>query len=179
MALLSVSQYAARTGKDTGNIRRMLASGRLKGTKIGNQWVIDEETVYPDDNRLKNGECRNWRQRVSFNSNKELSQTVRQMVEDLKKIYGSHLSSVILYGSYARGDQTDESDVDIALLLSPGHDKKMYDAMIDCVSGRELECGKVLSVIDIDIDKYEEWKDVLPFYKNVRKEGIVLWKKAG
>lgn len=51
----------------------------------------------------------------------------------------------------------------------------MHDAMIECVSERELECDRVLSVVDIEMDKYDLWKDTLPFYKNIEKEGIVLW----
>lgn len=74
------------------------------------------------------------------------------------------------------GTQSDESDVDIALILVGKPEKNMTDAMIDCVSSYELVCGKVLSVIDIDLEKYSQWKDVLPFYKNIQKEGIVLWK---
>ena len=42
----------------------------------------------------------------------------------------------------------------------------------------ELEYGKVLSVLCIDYDKFAEWKDVLPFYKNIRKDGVVLWQAA-
>ncbi len=34
-----------------------------------------------------------------------------------KKIYGTHLSKIILYGSYARGDFRPDSDVDIMILL--------------------------------------------------------------
>lgn len=36
---------------------------------------------------------------------------------EIQKIYGLHLKSVILYGSYARGDYTPESDVDIMILV--------------------------------------------------------------
>lgn len=44
-----------------------------------------------------------------------------QYLLEVKKIYGTHLKSVILYGSYARGDYTSDSDIDIMLLvdLSP------------------------------------------------------------
>lgn len=38
---------------------------------------------------------------------------VMQYVELLSKIYGDHLKTVILYGSYARGDYTEDSDIDI------------------------------------------------------------------
>ena len=40
-----------------------------------------------------------------------------QYTEILRKIYGSHLKTVILYGSYARGDYKADSDIDIMILL--------------------------------------------------------------
>lgn len=47
--LLSVSEYAAKTGKDSGNLRKLIAQGRLPAQKIGHQWVIDEDTPLPPD----------------------------------------------------------------------------------------------------------------------------------
>ena len=38
-------------------------------------------------------------------------------VAEIRKIYGSHVKQIILYGSYARGDYTADSDVDIMILL--------------------------------------------------------------
>ena len=37
--------------------------------------------------------------------------------DEIKEVYGCHLKNVILYGSYARGDQNEESDIDIMILL--------------------------------------------------------------
>jgi len=175
---LSVSEYAKLHGKDAGNIRRLLASGRLSGQKVGNQWIIAEDTAYPNDKRETTGKYRNWRKRIALNENKELMNTISDMVVELRSIYGSSIAEIVLYGSYARGTQTEESDVDIAVILVGKPAKEMTNAMIDCVSAHELVCGKVLSVIDIDSEQYNQWKDVLPFYKNIRKEGIVLWKAA-
>jgi len=177
MSLISVTEYSERTGKDPGNIRRMLSAGRLPGVKIGKQWAIEENETYPEDHRVRSGEYRNWRKRTAFNASKEVASTVKRMTGELAEIYGKYLQEVILYGSYARGEQTEESDVDIALILLDGHDREMYDKMIDCVAENELKCNKVLSVIDIDAGKYREWKNVLPFYKNLEREGIVLWKR--
>lgn len=176
MSLVSVTEYSMMTGKDPGTIRKMLASGRLNGSKIGNQWVIEESEVFPDDKRVRSGDYKGWRNYSTFNSNRNLAKTIRSLVKEMRKIYGSHLESVILYGSYARGEQTYESDVDIALKLVPGYNRTQYNRMIDCVAEKELECGKVLSVIDIDSKKYNEWKDIVPFYKNISREGIVLWQ---
>lgn len=33
-------------------------------------------------------------------------------------------------------------------------------------------------ILLIDYDNYQGWKDVIPFYKNVHKEGITLWQAA-
>ena len=172
---LSVTEYAKKTGKDPGNIRRMLASGRLQGEKIGNQWVIPEDSEYPTDKRESSGRYRNWRRRSVLAKNRDLFSSVNKMTGDLSEIYGENLAEIILYGSYARGTQTEESDLDIALILrrKPSHDETSQ--MLDCVSSYELECGKVLSVIDIDEKKYQQWQATLPFYKNIRKEGIPLW----
>ena len=49
--------------------------------------------------------------------------------------------------------------------------------MLECVAKYELDVGKVLSAIEIDNKKYNKWKKILPFYKNINKEGITLWKR--
>ena len=42
----------------------------------------------------------------------------------------------------------------------------------------DLRYDKVFSIIDIQEKNMEKWGSVLPFYQNVQKEGIVLWKAA-
>lgn len=84
---------------------------------------------------------------------------------------------IILYGSVARGTQTEESDVDIAVIVKR-YMKDMHDKMIDLTVELELEYNKVLSVLLIDYDNFREWEDVLPFYKNMKKDGIMLWSAA-
>ena len=106
-----------------------------------------------------------------------LSDLIQAMIRDLQSIYGAALEAVVLYGSYARGEQDGDSDVDIALFVSRS-DAACRETMIECVAAYELQEGKVLSVIDILQEKYDRWKDALPFYKNIAKEGIVLWKAA-
>ncbi len=178
MSLISVTEYAMKNNKDPGNIRRFLAEGRLQGMKIGKQWVLDEDTQYPADQRVVSGLYKNSRKKRYFNSDKILASSVGEMIKELRGIYGSLLFQVILYGSYARGDKTEESDVDIALLIEGRVDPEMTEKMLVCVARRELECGKVLSVVDIDSKKYSEWSDTLPFYRNIKKEGIVLWTRS-
>ena len=176
--MLSVTEYAAATGKDPGNIRRMLAEGRLEGCKIGKQWVISSDSPYPADRREKTGKYKGWRKMIHINSNKTLKKAIRGLIEDMVHIYGDTLLRIVLYGSYARGNQTEESDVDIALILREEPSPEKTVKMTNAAAERELESDKVLSVIDIQASKYDYWKNVSPFYKNIEKEGIVLWKEA-
>lgn len=101
----------------------------------------------------------------------------QKLVPGLVNIFQQSVISIILYGSVAKGIQTSESDVDIAVIVN-GHTKDMHEQMIDFVVDLELEYNKVLSVLLIDCDKFAEWGNVMPFYKNVKKEGIVLWTAA-
>ena len=103
---------------------------------------------------------------------------LKKLVPGLLTIYGDLLVSIILYGSTARGTQTDESDVDIAVIMKNGATKEMYDQMLDLVVDLELECAKVLSVVRIDYDKFREWENVMPYYRNIKKDGVVLWQAA-
>ena len=45
------------------------------------------------------------------------NEILKKYVEDVHKIYGERLKSVILYGSYARGDFGPNSDIDIMILV--------------------------------------------------------------
>lgn len=175
----TVTEYAKLTGKDPGNIRRLLAYGKLAGEKFGKQWMIPKDTPYPADGRIKSGNYRNWRKRPDvWHSNPILIKALLQMSSDLSKVYGDYLVKIVLYGSYARGEQTAESDVDIALFLKNGNTEKMHDEMTDIVVDYELNQGVTLSVVPIEYEQYQAWNKALPFYQNIDKEGLILWKAA-
>ena len=95
----------------------------------------------------------------------------------LQEIFGNVLERIILYGSVARGTQTAESYIDIAVIVRR-YTEDMHEKMIDLTVDLELEYNKVLSVLLIDYDNFREWEDVLPFYKNMKKDGIMLWSAA-
>ena len=175
----TVSQYAEIIGKDPGNIRRMLISGVLEGEKVGNQWLIPKSTDYPKDRRVKSGEYRNWRQRVKLNSKyPKLLEKLTEMCDSFSSIYGDYIAEIVLYGSYARGQETDESDIDMALILKEKQTEEQYDKMTDVIVDYQLDLGVTLSVISFEQREYAEWRNSLPFYRNIAKEGIVLWKNV-
>ncbi len=110
--------------------------------------------------------------------NPKLMRALGKMCSELHDVFGESMYKVVLYGSYARGEQSPESDVDIALILNGINSENTHDRMVDIVVDYELDLAVTLSVVPIELGQYLEWKNTLPFYKNIDKEGIVLWKAA-
>ena len=100
------------------------------------------------------------------------------LVRGLLDIVSSQTVQIVLFGSVARGTAESESDIDIALFVSERLTSQQEERLSELVVDLNLKYNKVFSVVDIDQQTYLKWRDVTPFYQNVDKEGIVLWKAA-
>ncbi|MGO5442066.1 nucleotidyltransferase domain-containing protein [Faecalimonas sp. LCP19S3_D12] len=94
----------------------------------------------------------------------------------VKAILGKNLRKVILYGSYARGDYNDNSDVDIMILttLTDSEIEKVETKIFDLAFDYEMEYGIEISVVIKNEEHFNYWLGALPFYNNIQKEGILL-----
>ena len=101
---------------------------------------------------------------------------VYQFSEDVKRILGDKLTKIIVYGSYARGDYREDSDVDIMILtkLSEEEIRAIKNDIYDLAFEVEMSTGIELSPIIKNEEQYEYWVDTLPFYRIVRDEGGVV-----
>ncbi len=103
-----------------------------------------------------------------------------QYLSEVQKIYGAHLKSVILYGSYARGDYTPDSDVDIMLLVDLVAEEA--DVYSDALSelGYEYNVNYNIWVMPVvkNLQHFKQWVAAYPFYTNVQKEGVTLYESA-
>ena len=118
-------------------------------------------------------------ERSSYGRNNVLTgQMIHEIVGGSRAALGKKLLSVVLYGSVARGDNDSESDIDIALFVAEKLDREEDRAVVRCFSDLCMEYDMVFSPMDIERRKFEEWKDILPYYQNISKEGIVLWAAA-
>ncbi|PYU20599.1 MAG: hypothetical protein DMG30_20565 [Acidobacteria bacterium] len=63
-----------------------------------------------------------------------ITHLLKELKEALQGIYGSRLRGLYLYGSYARGDEVAESDVDVLVVLEQ---ITSYGAEIDFVSDHD------------------------------------------
>ena len=101
-----------------------------------------------------------------------------ELVRGLLSVLPAQLDRIVLYGSAARGTAGPDSDIDIAVFVSDRLSPQQQDALSDLIVDLNLEYDKVFSVVDIDHQTYLKWREVTPFYQNVDREGIVLWKAA-
>lgn len=106
-----------------------------------------------------------------------VQELLKPYIEEIKKLYGDKLHSVILYGSYARNEQTPESDIDIMIFLNMTEEElvpyreKLGEITYDFNWDHDTD----IEPIQKSISQFNYWAKVFPFYSNVRKEGVTLY----
>ncbi len=109
---------------------------------------------------------------------KKVESIIQEFINKVNEILGTRVKKIILYGSYARGDYRENSDVDIMILtdLSDSEIIEYRDKVSDIAFDIEFDHNfdVMLSPLVKNIDKFNYWLEALPFYINVEKEGVVL-----
>jgi predicted nucleotidyltransferase len=105
-----------------------------------------------------------------------LHKITSRVIRAAKDNLGEKLDKVILYGSYARGDCDDESDIDIMVLADIPHAEasRISSEINEAVGDFGLEYGFLVSIHVTDSVTFYRFIDDLPFYMNVAREGVVL-----
>ncbi len=99
-----------------------------------------------------------------------------RVYNNIHEIIGEPLQEVFLFGSYARGDYDSESDIDIAVIIDLDREalKKYQNELIQMASEYSLNEDVLLSVCCIPKKEFEEYREALPFYRNIYSEGVRL-----
>ena len=107
-----------------------------------------------------------------------ISTIIDEFVKGVNEILGDRVKKITLYGSYARGDYDKSSDIDIMILTDLNDNEileyreKILDYAYDIEWNNNFDI--VVSPLIKNIDKYNKRIDVIPFYMNIQKEGVII-----
>ena len=113
-----------------------------------------------------------------YNVPENIDSVLKTFIVGVQEMLREHLKKIILYGSYARGDYNESSDIDIMILTDingkelENKEFEMWNLAYDLEYDYHFKIH--LSPILINMDTFNSWLDVKPFYMNVQKEGVVL-----
>lgn len=103
----------------------------------------------------------------------QLDNISQQISQSYRHVYGDSIVAIYLYGSYARDNYDEKSDIDItAIVRGDRLDlqrklRQIWDVSADI----GLENDVIVSPTVIPFDEYERYKHTLPYYMNIWKEG--------
>lgn len=107
--------------------------------------------------------------------NRKIPLKIRKLMKEFKaglvRIYGGRLKGVYLYGSYARGDYRQGSDVDVMILLK---DYKDYfeELRRSTELASDLSLKYEVTVSRLIIKEIQWHESVMPVVRNIHKDGV-------
>jgi len=104
----------------------------------------------------------------------ELQKRYQRAVDEFMKrvldTYRTRIESIILFGSVARGEAKEDSDIDI-LIVTKQEDFRLRRALIGIAFDILLSTGENISVKTLSKDEFERQKN-FSFMKNVISTGV-------
>lgn len=104
----------------------------------------------------------------------EVRTIIAQLRESLASIFPHEQFDVILFGSYARNDADDGSDIDVMFLVDSSRQtiREKHWQIGEAAAEVLMDFGIVVSPIVENRAYYHANADLLPFFKNVQREGM-------
>lgn len=109
----------------------------------------------------------------------DLAKVLQELATQIQQLLGDKLYKIVLFGSYARGDNTEWSDVNILVLtnMSPQENNAIFHELNKIFSRLGLEYDILLSLCLIDKVSYDSRKEFHNFYQNIEKDSVVLYEE--
>ena len=110
-------------------------------------------------------------------TNEIISKIKKEAFELTHRLMGGDLKAVILYGSCARGDYHEDSDIDIALITKCGRmEAKKYDEGLDEIASQlAMKYFAVVNFVCLPYDEFMEKRKWYLYFRNITEDGEVLY----
>ena len=108
---------------------------------------------------------------------KDIEYACDVMKKSVPEVLNEHLIKMIVYGSAARNDFSDDSDIDIAILTDLDRETiKNYDsALMDIVTEIAIDNGAIVEYICVPYSEFESKKSWYSYFKNIEKDGVRIY----
>ena len=103
-------------------------------------------------------------------TNNQILMTIKQLVKNIEPN-----AKIILYGSFARGDNNNNSDIDLLILVDQNNITYQYEKQIKYpLYDLEFDTGQIIGPLILSKTEWEHKHRITPFYEHVTQEGIEL-----
>ena len=164
MEWMKVNQVAQYLQLSTMMIYKLAQTGQLPASKIGRVWRFDRQAVddWVRSNRLKESE-------IPFQ--KGAREALEDFVKLVKKEFSENLSQVLIFGSHARGEATEESDLDLLVVLKkPFNYEETRRRLSELAYAVTFEKGRLLHLSVAFMTEKDFLTGNSPLLLNIRKE---------
>ena len=155
--LLTTGKVARILGVSRHTVARWIKQGKMKAIRLpSGRYRIPKEEVLKIIYHSRNLE--------------KILDVLRKIKKELRKEYRGKIKKVILYGSYARGVEREDSDVDVMVVISDDLNPREVEEYIDPILGDIFaEDGLLISLMAVTESEFNHPYDVII---NARTEGI-------
>lgn len=103
----------------------------------------------------------------------QLDQILTELRDGLEALYGERLAKLVLYGSQARGDAEEYSDMDVLVVLKGEGDRTQERRRTShLIADLSLKYNTVISRRPVSVDEYDSAEN--PLLTNIHMEGVAV-----
>ena len=171
MTIKDISLYLKINEK---TVYKLAKQGKLPGVKIGGMWRFKKEAI---DNWIINAGKQIKMEKIEDLDHLNLKGNEKKALLELKKRLPERFpdAEIILYGSKARGDFNEESDIDVLIILKGRVDDSLREKIFSMSFKIELKYDVIFGIL---VESEDFWNSPLakamPIHWSIDREGILV-----
>lgn len=106
----------------------------------------------------------------------ELDNIIKEYIQEVKRVLGENFLRACVYGSYARNQYSNESDIDIAIFTNiPSNEFYMLiNQIAELTFEYNVKYDIILSPVFQNESEYKRMLNAVPYFQSIQKEGVII-----